>query len=134
MGNVMFNMGNLTFNIVLALAAFIGSFSCLRRQHQAEAATEEMARAHREVLGEIQHVLAKIVVTSTASTTSFPKPRSRRLGRSPRSSSERLMRSSSSLGASGTAESRSSTMHRPPECPGRLAGPPESLRTNRRSP
>jgi hypothetical protein len=60
MRNLMFNTGNLTFNIVLALAAFIGIFSCLRRQHQAEAATEEMARAHREVLGEIQHVLAKI--------------------------------------------------------------------------
>ena len=60
MPDVMFNMGHLTFNVVLALTAFVASFTCLRRQHQAEAAIEEMARTHREVLGEIQHALARI--------------------------------------------------------------------------
>jgi hypothetical protein len=54
------SMGNMTFNLVLALTAFIGVFSCFRRVRQLEASMEEMRRNHNEVIGEIQRILATV--------------------------------------------------------------------------
>ncbi|MGH8972594.1 MAG: hypothetical protein ACRD0C_05260 [Acidimicrobiia bacterium] len=49
-----------TFNIVLAVAAFITVFSCHRSRQQLQQAMEEMRSTHRELLGEIQGILARV--------------------------------------------------------------------------
>jgi hypothetical protein len=53
-------MADLTFNLGLVAAAFVGMFVCRRRYYQVLASTEEMRKGHQELLGEIQHVLANI--------------------------------------------------------------------------
>ncbi len=49
-----------TFNIVLAVAAFITVFSCFRSRQQLHQAMSEMRSTHRELLGEIQGILARV--------------------------------------------------------------------------
>jgi hypothetical protein len=49
-----------TFNIALAVAGFITVFSCFRSRQQLQMAMEEMRSTHRELLGEIQGILARV--------------------------------------------------------------------------
>ncbi len=49
-----------TFNIALAVAGFITVFSCFRKVQQVQAAMDEMRSNHRELLGEIQGILARV--------------------------------------------------------------------------
>ena len=51
---------DLTFNLVLVVTAFIAVFTCLRRRHELQASMEEMRATHRELLGEIQRILARV--------------------------------------------------------------------------
>ncbi|MGH8992668.1 MAG: hypothetical protein ACRDYV_17435 [Acidimicrobiia bacterium] len=53
-------MTDLTFNVALAVAGFITVFACFRGRQQLGAAMEEMRSNHRELLGEIQGILARI--------------------------------------------------------------------------
>jgi hypothetical protein len=53
-------MANLTFDLGLAVAAFISVFACFRSRQQVHLAMEEMRSTHGEVLGEIQGILAGI--------------------------------------------------------------------------
>lgn len=51
---------DLTFNLLLAISAFIAVFACMRRRHQLQAAIDEMHKNHGELLGEIQQILARV--------------------------------------------------------------------------
>lgn len=51
---------DLTFNLVLTLTAFIAVFTCLRRRHELQVAMSEMRTTHRDLLGEIQQILARV--------------------------------------------------------------------------
>lgn len=51
---------DLTFNLVLLVTAFIAVFSCLRRRHELQRAIAEMRTNHRDLLGEIQQILARV--------------------------------------------------------------------------
>lgn len=53
-------MGDLTFNLGLTVAAFITVFSCFRSRQQLQAAMREMQSTHKELLGEIQGILARV--------------------------------------------------------------------------
>ncbi len=53
-------MADLTFNLGLSVAAFITVFSCFRGKQQLRGAMEEMRSTHRELLGEIQGILARV--------------------------------------------------------------------------
>ena len=53
-------MANLTFDLGLAVAAFISVFACFRSRQQVHLAMEEMRATHGEILGEIQGILAGI--------------------------------------------------------------------------
>jgi hypothetical protein len=49
-----------TFNLALVVAAFITVFSCYRSRQTLQSAMEEMRSTHRELLGEIQGILARV--------------------------------------------------------------------------
>lgn len=51
---------DLTFNLALSVTAFIAIFTCLRRRHELQRTMEEMRDNHRELLGEIQQILARV--------------------------------------------------------------------------
>jgi hypothetical protein len=51
-------MANLTFDLGLAVAAFISVFASFRGRQQAVMAMEEMRATHAEILAEIQGILA----------------------------------------------------------------------------
>jgi hypothetical protein len=51
---------DLTFNLVLAITAFIAVFACFRRRRELQATMEEMHENHRDLLGEIQQILARV--------------------------------------------------------------------------
>ena len=51
---------DLTFNLVLVLTGFIAVFACMRRRQQLQVAIDEMHQNHRELLGEIQQILARV--------------------------------------------------------------------------
>ncbi len=51
---------DLTFNLVLAVTGFIAVFACFRSRHQLQVSMDEMRATHRELLGEIQKVLARV--------------------------------------------------------------------------
>lgn len=51
---------DLTFNLVLAITAFIAVFACLRRRHELQRTMEDMQQTHRALLGEIQQILARV--------------------------------------------------------------------------
>lgn len=53
-------MANLTFDVGLAVAAFISVFACFHSRQQIHLAMEEMRSRHNEILGEIQALLAGI--------------------------------------------------------------------------
>ena len=49
-----------TFNIALTVAGFITVFACFRSRQQLQQAMTEMRTTHRELLGEIQGILARV--------------------------------------------------------------------------
>lgn len=53
-------MANLTFDVGMAVAAFISVFACFHSRQQLHVAMEEMRSRHAEILGEIQGILAGI--------------------------------------------------------------------------
>src|SRR5947208_2953121 len=53
-------MADLTFDIGLAVAAFISVFACFHSRQQLHLVMEEMRTTHGEILGEIQGILAGI--------------------------------------------------------------------------
>ena len=53
-------MADLTFDLGLAVAAFISVFACFRSRQQLHLAMEEMRATNAEILGEIQGILAGI--------------------------------------------------------------------------
>jgi len=53
-------MADLTFDLGLAVAAFISVFACFHSRQQLHLAMEEMRTTHGEILGEIQGILAGI--------------------------------------------------------------------------
>jgi len=53
-------MADLTFDLGLAVAAFISVFASFRSRHELHVAMEEMRSTHGEILGEIQGLLAGI--------------------------------------------------------------------------
>ena len=53
-------MANLTFDLGLAVAAFISVFACFRSRQQLHMAMEDLRSTHGEILGEIQGILAGI--------------------------------------------------------------------------
>ena len=53
-------MAELTFDLGLAVAAFISVFACFRSRQQMQVAMEDMRSTHREILGEIEGILAGI--------------------------------------------------------------------------
>jgi len=53
-------MADLTFDLGLAVAAFISVFACFRGRQQSHIAMEDMRSTHGEILGEIQGILAGI--------------------------------------------------------------------------
>jgi hypothetical protein len=53
-------MANMTFDLGLAVAAFISVFACFRSRQQTQLAMEEMRSRHAEILGEIQEIMARL--------------------------------------------------------------------------
>jgi hypothetical protein len=53
-------MANLTFDLGLAVAAFISVFACFRSRQQMQLAMEEMRSRQAEILGEIQGIMAGV--------------------------------------------------------------------------
>jgi len=53
-------MVEVTFDLGLAVAAFISVFACFHSRQQIHLAMEEMRSRHSEILGEIQGILAGI--------------------------------------------------------------------------
>jgi hypothetical protein len=53
-------MADMTFDIGLAVAAFISVFACFRSRQQLHMALEETRSTHAEILGEIQGIMAGI--------------------------------------------------------------------------
>jgi len=53
-------MADLTFDLGLAVAAFISVFACFHSRQQCQMAMEDMRTTHREIIGEIQGILAGI--------------------------------------------------------------------------
>ena len=53
-------MANMTFDLGLAVAAFISVFACFRSRQQMQLAMEEMRSRQAEILGEIQGIMAAI--------------------------------------------------------------------------
>jgi hypothetical protein len=53
-------MANLTFDLGLAVAAFISVFACFHSRQQSLMAMEDMHSTHGEILGEIEAILAGI--------------------------------------------------------------------------
>ena len=51
---------DLTFNLGLTVAAFISVFLCFRRTQHLQTQIGEMRDNHRELLGEVQGILARI--------------------------------------------------------------------------
>ena len=53
-------MAEVTFDLGLAVAAFISVFACFHSRQQIHLAMEEMRSRHSEILGEIQGILGGI--------------------------------------------------------------------------
>jgi hypothetical protein len=53
-------MADMTFDLGLAMAAFISVFACFHSRQQIQLAMEDMRSNHNEILGEIQALLAGI--------------------------------------------------------------------------
>lgn len=53
-------MGDVTFNVVLAAAAFLAILRCVHRERQLAVDKQELRAAQQEVIGQIQAELAKI--------------------------------------------------------------------------
>lgn len=53
-------MADLTFDVGLAVAAFISVFACFRSRQQSQLAMEDMRSTHAEIIGEIEAILAGI--------------------------------------------------------------------------
>jgi hypothetical protein len=53
-------MANVTFDVAMAVSAFVSVFACFHSRQQLHVAMEEMRTRHAEILGEIQGILAGI--------------------------------------------------------------------------
>ena len=53
-------MANMTFDLGLAVAAFISVFACFHSRQQMQLAMEEMRSRQAEILGEIQGLMAGV--------------------------------------------------------------------------